>query len=117
MPCKKHAFNKNLADANDRLNMIKLAIKSIKRARICKIELKSKGKNYTIDTLKKLKSKYKHEFFLVNGSDIFYEIKKWHKYKQLLKEAEFIIFKRKGFSSHALRYPHDRYPRKEQERP
>jgi len=97
IPCKKHAFNKSLANEKDRLKMIKLATKNFDKVEICKIELESKGKNYTIDTVRKLKKKYKHKFFFIIGSDILYEIKRWHKYKHLLKEIDFIVFKRKGY--------------------
>lgn len=98
IPCKKHAFNKELASAKDRIAMIKLAIKYIPNAKICRIELKSKGKNYTIGTIRKLKRKHKKfKFFFVAGSDILCEIKKWRSYKQLLSEIEFIVPKRKNY--------------------
>jgi nicotinate-nucleotide adenylyltransferase len=95
--CKKHAFNKSLLSEKHRIKMIKLAIKGIKNVKICDIELKSKTKNYTLKTIKKLKSKYGHEFFLIIGSDILHEIEKWYKYKELLKEIEFIVIKRKNY--------------------
>ena len=97
IPCKKHAFNKELASAKDRIAMIKSAIKNIPDAKICRIELKSKGKNYTIDTIIKLKKRYKDELFFVAGSDILCEIKKWRNYKRLLREIEFIVLKRKNY--------------------
>ena len=98
LPCKNHAFAKKFAPAIDRVKMIKLGIKEIKSTKICDIELKSHGKSYMINTIKKLKAKYPHKFFLVAGSDILYEIKKWHKYKELLKEVEFVILKRLGYA-------------------
>lgn len=98
IPCKKHAFDKSLASAKDRIAMIRLAIKNIPDVKICRIELKSRGKNYTINTIRKLKRKYKKfRFFLVIGSDILHEIKKWHNYKQLLNKIEFIVLKRKRY--------------------
>lgn len=98
VPCKKHRFNKHLADEKDRIAMIKLAIKNIKKTRIDRIETKSKVKNCTLKTIRKLKKKYKHRFFLIIGSDILYEIKKWYKYEELIRESEFIVFKREGYS-------------------
>ena len=98
IPCKKHPFNKSLLDEKHRVEMIKLAIKNMKKVRICKIELETKGISYTINTIRKLKRKYSHQFFMIIGSDILHEIKKWHKYKQILKEIEFITFIRKGYS-------------------
>lgn len=98
LPCKKHAFNKALASEKHRIKMIKLATKNIKKVKICYAELKSKKAiSYTADTIKKLKIKYPYQFFLIIGSDILHEIKKWQKYKQLLKQVEFIISKRKNY--------------------
>jgi nicotinate-nucleotide adenylyltransferase len=97
MPCKKHAFKKNLINKDDRIKMIKLAIKKITEVTICYIEVKSRRKSYTADTLKILKSKYKHRFWIIIGSDLLYEIEKWHKSKELLKEAEFIVLERKNY--------------------
>ncbi|MDO8622758.1 MAG: nicotinate (nicotinamide) nucleotide adenylyltransferase [archaeon] len=99
LPCKKHPLNKEIINEKYRVKMIKLAIKNVKDVKICDIELKSKGKNYTIKTIKKLKRKYgvKYHFFLVIGSDILYEIKKWNEYQKLFNEIGFIVFKRKGY--------------------
>ena len=51
-----------------------------------------------INTIKKLKASYPHKFFLIIGSDILHEIKKWHSYEELLREIEFIVFRRKNYS-------------------
>lgn len=107
IPCKNHVFKKKFESANHRLNMIGLGIKEkgIKKVKINKIELESKGKNYTINTIRKLKRKYSHEFFFIVGSDILEEITTWHKYKEFLREINLIVFKRqkKGISSTKVR--------------
>lgn len=99
VPCKKHAFDKKLVDFKHRVNMIKLAVDD-KRIKVSNIENKIKGKNYTYRTLKLLKKKYKKiNFYLVIGSDILYELKKWYNYKKLITENKFIVVKRKNYSS------------------
>jgi len=103
VPCKKHAFNKNFAPAKHRVNMIKLALKEIKNAKLCYIELKTQGTNYTINTIKRLKTKYNHKFYWIIGTDILHEITEWKGYKKLLKEIEFIIFKRQGYSNKKIK--------------
>lgn len=55
LPCKKHAFDKSLESTSHRINMIRLATKGMEKIKICRIELGSRGKNYTIDTMRKLK--------------------------------------------------------------
>lgn len=97
MPCYKHAFDKHLADSRHRVGMLNIAIKKIKKAKICRIEIESGGHNYTIDTIKKLRRIYRYEFFFIFGSDVFYEIKRWRKSKELLKKTKFIVVKRKGY--------------------
>ncbi|MDO8516901.1 MAG: nicotinate (nicotinamide) nucleotide adenylyltransferase [Nanoarchaeota archaeon] len=99
LPCRKHVFNKTLAKEKDRVKMIKLALENIKNVKICNIELKSKEKSYTIKTLRRIKRKFgkKYKFFIIIGSDIIYEVKKWYKYQELFNEVEFIVFKRKGY--------------------
>jgi nicotinate-nucleotide adenylyltransferase len=98
IPCKKHPFNKELLDTKHRIAMIKLAIKDIKKAKISYIEIKSKGKNYTIKTIEKLQNNHKNYiFYLIIGSDILNSIKKWYRYKELIKKIDFIVFKRYGY--------------------
>ena len=97
MPCKIHAFGKKLATEKDRIKMIELALRGIENAKICDIELKSNGINYTADTIKQLKEEYNHQFYFMIGFDILKNINKWYKHKQLFNEVEFIAFKRKDY--------------------
>jgi nicotinate-nucleotide adenylyltransferase len=56
--------------------------------------------NYSIDTVRKLKKELKKAdklFFLI-GIDAFKDIAKWHEAEALLKECEFIVANRPGYS-------------------
>lgn len=97
LPCKIHAFGKQLAYEKDRIEMINLALKGIDNAKVCDIELKSEGKSYTVDTIRKLKAKYNHKFYFMIGYDILKEIHRWRNHRQLFNETEFIAFKRKDY--------------------
>lgn len=97
IPCKSHPFDKNLAEAKHRVEMIKIAIENLKNVKICGVELKSKGKNFTLKTIRKLKQRYNHEFSFIIGSDILNDISNWYKSRLLFDEARFIIFLRKGY--------------------
>ncbi len=99
MPCKTHALDKVIEDEFHRVAMINLALDELSKnnIKLCDIELKRKGKSYTIDSLRALRKSYNHDFYLVMGSDILRQIKKWHGYDELRKEADFIFFKRKGY--------------------
>jgi len=98
IPCKKHNFNKHLLSTSDRIKMIKLAMAELKKVKINNVELKMRGKSCTFKTLRRLKQENRNkEFYLVIGADILQKIKRWYKYKKLVKETKFIISARKGY--------------------
>ncbi len=97
VPCKIHSFGKELVSAFERLEMIKHSIIKIRNAKICDIELKTKGKNYTADTVRRLKKKYTYKFYFIIGLDILKQIERWYKHNQLFQDTEFIVFKRKDY--------------------
>ena len=97
IPCKNHAFDKSLVRGKQRIEMINLAIRGISNVEVCDIELKSEGINYTFDTITKLKEKYNHEFYLIVGTDILHEIKKWYRYNELLDLVKFVVVKRPNY--------------------
>jgi len=56
--------------------------------------------NYTIDTVRRLKSSFKasDKLFLLIGMDAFADIAKWHQAEALFGECEFIVAGRPGYS-------------------
>ncbi|MCR4926099.1 MAG: nicotinate (nicotinamide) nucleotide adenylyltransferase [Clostridiales bacterium] len=81
-----HKDDDCLADAYDRLNMCRLAIKDNPLFEVCDIEIKRKGKSYSYDTLKELtKLNPDDEFFFIIGSDMLFSFDKWYRYKDVLK--------------------------------
>lgn len=63
-------------------------------------ESRSRKPNYSIETVRLLKqslSKSDHLFFLI-GMDAFAEIAKWHRAEALLRECDFIVAGRPGYS-------------------
>lgn len=56
--------------------------------------------NYSIDTIRRLKSTLKKsdELFFLIGIDAFDEISKWHKAEEVFRECAFIVASRPGFS-------------------
>lgn len=96
IPSKNHPYNKELAPAYHRINMIVLAFND-PRIKINNIEIDSDKTNYTIRTIQRLKEQYPHKFYWVAGSDILSELDGWYGKDELFKEIEFIIFKREGY--------------------
>jgi nicotinate-nucleotide adenylyltransferase len=56
--------------------------------------------NYTIDTVRRLKQWFKNsdKLFLLIGIDAFADIAQWHQPEALLRECEFIVASRPGYS-------------------
>lgn len=97
MPCKKHALDKFLDREEDRVAMVKLALSGLEKIKFCDFELKQSGKNYTYETMRKLKEEYPHDFSWIIGSDILKQIHTWHGYEHLQKEVNFIVLEREGY--------------------
>ena len=97
VPCKYHAFSKKSISSQDRVNMIKLAIKDLENVRVETIEVDSHEINYTINTVKKLKKLHDHEFFWIIGTDELCGIDKWYKSDELFKEIKFLVSERANF--------------------
>jgi nicotinate-nucleotide adenylyltransferase len=87
----------DLAPAEDRYQMVKLAIQNNKYFSLSPFELKSKGKSYTYKTINFFKRKYpKDELFFLIGSDTLLEIDTWEKGTKILELCSFIVGMRPG---------------------
>lgn len=93
-----HKSDKEIIAASDRLKMIELAVKGNPHFSVSDIEIRRKGKSYTIDTLRAIKSSYSSaELFFICGSDLVAEIPTWKDSDELIKMARFVLAKRPGF--------------------
>lgn len=81
-----------------RFRMVELAVKENPHFCVSDIEIKRKGKSYTVDTLKQIKQQYSHaELFFICGSDLVSELPSWKNLDKILKMAKFVLAKRPGF--------------------
>lgn len=93
-----HKKSKDIANASDRLNMLKIAIEGNPGFKVLDMELKRKAPSYTIDTLKKLKlNNPDNKFYFILGTELFTRIDTWKSYKSLFKYANFVILNRPGY--------------------
>jgi nicotinate-nucleotide adenylyltransferase len=94
-----HKTGKKITSAKHRYNMLKLAIRNNRKLAISDIELKRKGKSYSIETIKIFKEKYgpKVELVFMAGSDLVSELYKWKDLDEILKNCCFIVIERPGF--------------------
>ena len=74
-----HKPAQDLAPAEHRLNLCRLAAKTDPRFVPCDLELRREGPSYTVMTLRELRNTYpkEDEFFLLMGSDMFLTFESW----------------------------------------
>jgi nicotinate-nucleotide adenylyltransferase len=95
-----HKRNRQLTDFQHRFAMLALATAEDKRFIPSLLDAPSGRPNYSIETVRKLKSQLNKSdrlYYLI-GMDAFKDIGTWHQAEQLLAECEFIVASRPGFS-------------------
>ena len=83
------------ANAEHRINMLKLALDGLDFATIDDIELKKEGVSYTIDTLRALKEKFA-DLRLIVAKDTALEMHKWQNYQDVIKIAPLLVGRREN---------------------
>ncbi|RMD45785.1 MAG: nicotinate (nicotinamide) nucleotide adenylyltransferase [Aquificota bacterium] len=99
------------ASAEDRLNMLKLSIENNQYFDVDDIEIKRKGKSYTIDTILYYKEKIGYTPVFIVGTDAFLTLHLWKEPSRLLKNANFIVAGRDKTSFYeVVEYIKDYFP-------
>jgi nicotinate-nucleotide adenylyltransferase len=98
IPSGKPAFRKpQLVTARHRYEMVKIAINDNPHFTISDIEIKTRGKSYTADTLRKLKRINKNkDFYLMLGIDAFKDLQYWKDPDILVNLSNLVIISRPG---------------------
>ncbi|MBQ3405068.1 MAG: nicotinate (nicotinamide) nucleotide adenylyltransferase [Oscillospiraceae bacterium] len=91
--------HKNLAaggaDAQSRLEMTRIAFKSVEKCLVSDMEIERGGRSYTVDTLDALKAEYPGaDLCLLMGTDMFLSIEGWRDYEKIMSEAVLAPFAR-----------------------
>ena len=94
-----HKKGVKVTPARHRFNMLKLAIHGNKKFKISDMEIRRKGRSYSVETLRRLRKKYgkKAELFFIAGSDSLKELNKWKNLEEILSLCKFVIVARPGF--------------------
>jgi len=95
-----HKNSSGVADAMDRLEMIRMAISNCSALTVSDVELKRSGPSYTIDTVKHFKSFQtdQTDLYLIVGLDAFLEIDTWKSFQELFCLVPFIVMSRPGLN-------------------
>ncbi len=92
-----HKASLERADAEHRLNMLRLAVESNIGFSVSDIELQRGGLSYTLDTVRALQAERPDvEWVLVVGSDTLADLHNWYKIDELLELCEVATFLRPG---------------------
>lgn len=93
-----HKQNSEVAAADERLRMVKAAIKGNKFFKTSDIEIKRKGPSYTVDTVKALNKKFPgEELYFIAGSDLLKYLDEWKDFQELLGLMKFVVATRPGY--------------------
>ena len=95
-----HKKGVRVTPARHRYSMVKLAIKGINGLQVSDVEIKRKGRSYSIQTLKQLRKLYgaRTEIFFITGSDSLKEINIWKDLRGILGLCKFVVVERPNFS-------------------
>ncbi|MCX5708273.1 MAG: nicotinate-nucleotide adenylyltransferase [Candidatus Omnitrophica bacterium] len=93
-----HKQNSDVAAADDRLCMVKAAIKGNDYFFASDIEIKRKGPSYTVDTVKAFNQKFPgDELYFITGSDLLKYLDEWKDFRELLRLVKFVVATRPGY--------------------
>ena len=93
-----------LAPANDRYEMVRLAITGEPSFDLSDVELRRTGKSYSIDTVRQLRRQYdpSTELYFLIGLDAFLDFPSWREPLALLQACRFVVISRPGQSFRSL---------------
>lgn len=111
VPCAHppHKTERELAPANDRLAMIRLAIRKNPFFAVSDFEIKKGGKSYSIDTAKYFRTLYPSgtKLFFIVGADAAECLPDWKDVHELVKMVTFVAVNRPGYQPrvrHAIKH-------------
>lgn len=92
-----HKSSRGIADAKDRLQMVRLAIAENSCFELSLFEIEKPGKSYTIDTVRYLSQHDPSaQLFFIIGFDRLSTLHQWKDIKEILKIVEFVAVNRPG---------------------
>ena len=93
-----HKSVQDIIDSRHRFRMVQLAVRGNANFKVSKVEIKRRGRSYTIDTLREIKSSHPEaQLFFLGGSDLVSELPTWKNIDEIMKMATFVLAKRPGY--------------------
>ena len=83
------------ADPRQRLEMLQISARGMKKAQVSSIELDREGMSYTADTIAQIRAEYPEaELVLLMGTDMFLSFLTWYHPERILENASLAVFYR-----------------------
>ncbi len=93
--CQPPLKKEDVISADDRLNMVRMAIEGNPFFELSDIECKRKGVSYTVETLRELKGSLgNRNFVFIMGIDSFLELPLWYRPEEVIELADIAILNR-----------------------
>ncbi|QDU62767.1 Nicotinate-nucleotide adenylyltransferase [Planctomycetes bacterium Pan216] len=90
-----HKQDEHLSAADQRLELVQLAVAGNPNFEVSDIEMKRGGPSYTADTLEALTEDFpKHELVLILGADMVMNLPTWHRPEQIVRLARIAAARR-----------------------
>jgi nicotinate-nucleotide adenylyltransferase len=98
-----HKRADGLMTAAHRLAMVRLAIRGNPHFRVSTLEIKRRGRSYSVDTLRALHARLpRARFFFILGMDAFREISTWRDYQSIFALCNLIVTSRPAYDDSPL---------------
>ncbi|MDD2417599.1 MAG: nicotinate-nucleotide adenylyltransferase [Oscillospiraceae bacterium] len=98
-----HKLRSDMASAQDRIEMCRLATKGNPLFLVSDIEIERGGVSYTADTMNRLAEKYPDsQLFLIMGADMFLTLGSWNRFEDIAKNAVLCAAQRNGSGTQKL---------------
>jgi len=92
-----HKIREQMASADHRLAMCRLAVQAHPRLQVSDMELNRGGASFTVDTLRALRERYPDtEWYLITGADMFVTLRTWYRFEDIAEMAVLCTVPREG---------------------
>lgn len=93
-----HKNNGDIIPASERLKMVRMAIRGNRFFSASDVEIKRRGRSYTIDTVREFKKRFpKHRLYFVIGSDLLNYLNEWKDLMDVTRLVSFVAATRPGY--------------------
>ena len=81
-----------------RYEMTRKSLRDLPCTRVIDLEILKEGRSYTLDTVRMVRAEFQEptEIYLIYGSDIIYDLERWHEPEALLAECTMLLAVRGG---------------------